>query len=169
MQELLAAEHQKHPHAYSFEVAVGQGLSTADGIHEVHFGDAPQDVLAELGPPSGTCTKRAGALAAHTGPHALPNAGVLDYFYSYHDRFDLRQSPCLCFASQGGSHRPALAARPDASQIQGASWCAWPRLFPSDREQLSAQSRLQVSTWTRLPAMTSMAAWSSSHCLVSRA
>lgn len=121
VRELLAADHQKYPHAYSFEVAVGQGLSTADGVHEVHFGDAPQDVLAELGPPSGTCTKRAGALAAHTGPHALPNAGVADYFYSYHDRSDLRQSPCPCFASQGGAHRPALVARPVAYQEQGAS------------------------------------------------
>ncbi|KAK9827529.1 hypothetical protein WJX74_008350 [Apatococcus lobatus] len=86
VQALLAADQQKAPQGHGFEVALGQGLSSADGMHEVHFGDAPQDVLAELGSPSGTCTKRAGALAAHTGPHALPNGGALDYLYSYHDR-----------------------------------------------------------------------------------
>ena len=89
MQALLAADHQQSLPGHSFEVALGQGLSSADGVHEVHFGDAPQDILAELGPPSGTCTKRAGALAAHAGPHAAPNAGALDYFYNYHDRCGL--------------------------------------------------------------------------------
>ncbi|EIE18598.1 UPF0183-domain-containing protein [Coccomyxa subellipsoidea C-169] len=65
------------------EARLRQGLHFRRGGQTVRFGDSPQDIWSELGPPSGTSAKRMDTMLIHMKQAPVTGA---DYFYSYHSR-----------------------------------------------------------------------------------
>ncbi|BDA50963.1 probable UPF0183 protein C16orf70 homolog at N-terminal half [Coccomyxa sp. Obi] len=65
------------------EARVREGLHFRRGGQTVSFGDSPQDVWSELGPPTGTTAKGIDTMLIHMKQSSVTGA---DYFYNYHNR-----------------------------------------------------------------------------------
>ena len=103
------------------EAVPGQGLLFASGGQLLRFGDSPQEVVAELGPPCSTHAKAGrptgggggGAPAAGAAPAAGP-----DYFYSWVRGGAHWQDVCRAAASSS-SEQQAAHTRPAHAGTHG--------------------------------------------------
>jgi hypothetical protein len=161
---VLAAPPPAAPPPAALVLSIGHGLRL-DGGGALPFGSSPQDLVAQLGPPSASMVKGTDAMLIHALPtQTLQGAagGTGEYFLTWFERgLDvLVDGEVRACEHAGMMHRAACAdaARSRARTRRTAprsSWCTQTRrrtrILALTQRRISCLTRRAAAAWARTP------------------